>query len=85
MEPEQAGAVESTDALLSHRFARLARFMPGLHGLFSGRKRRITPTRRERVEQKSPLLCSASSSLLLPCPLVLPASQHPNKRGPLAP
>jgi hypothetical protein len=41
--------------------------MPGLHGLFSGRKRRVTPTRRERVEQESPLLLSLSRSPLYPC------------------
>ena len=41
MEPEQAGAVESPDSLLSHWYVH------GLHGLFSGRKRRVTPTRRE--------------------------------------
>jgi len=61
MEPEQAGAVESPGALLSHRLS--ARFV---HGLFSGRKSRVTPTRRERVEQESPLLWTASRSLLLP-------------------
>ena len=66
--------MESPDSLLSHRSVH------GLHGLFSGRKRRVIPTRRERVEQASPLLLS-----LPPCPLVLPPSQHPNKRGPMAP
>ena len=96
MEPEQAGAVESPDSLLSNRSvpglhglhglcARFARFMPGLHGLCSGRKRRGTPTRRKRVEQERPLLWSAFSSLLLPGSLALPPSQHPNKRGPMAP
>ena len=85
MEPEQAGAVESPGSLLSNRSVR---GLHGLHGLFSGCKRRGTPTRRERVEQESPLLWSAFSSLLLPChlpPLPLPPSQHPNKRGPMAP
>jgi hypothetical protein len=96
MEHEQAGAVESPGSLLSNRSvpglhglhglcARFARFMPGLHGLFSGCKRRGTPTRRKRVEQERPLLWTDSCSLLLPCPLVLPPSQHPNKRGPMAP
>ena len=33
-------------------------YVHGLHGLFSGRKRRATPTRREWVEQESPLLLS---------------------------
>jgi len=64
MESDQAGAVESPGSLLSHRS------VPGLHvlhGLFSGRKRRGTPTRRERVEQARPLLLSNSGSLLLPC------------------
>ena len=55
MEPEQAGAVESPDSLLSNRSVP---GLHGLHGLFSGRKRRATPTRRERVEQESPLLLS---------------------------
>ena len=41
-------------------------YVHGLHGLFSGRKRRATPTRRERVEQARPLLWSVSCSLLLP-------------------
>ena len=76
MEPEQAGAVESPGSLLSHRagnrpvctvYARFAWFMHGLHGLFSARKRRVTPTRRERVEQESPLLLSLSRSPLYPC------------------
>ena len=81
MEPEQTGAVESPGSLLSHpsvpglhglhglcaRFARIARFVNGLHGLCSGRKRRVTPTRRERVEQESPLLLSLSRSPLYPC------------------
>jgi len=65
MEPEQAGAVESPGALLSHRLS--ARFVHGLHGLFSGRKRRATPTRREWVEQASPLLLSLSRYPLYPC------------------
>ena len=78
MEPDQAGAVESPGSLLPHRSVP---GLPGLHGLFSGRKRRKTPTRRERVEQESPLLWPVSCSLLLPVPLVLPPSQHPNKRG----
>ena len=86
MEPEQAGAVESPGALLSNRSVPglpglpglCARFMPGLHGLFSGRKRRATSTRRERVEQERPLLLSLSP---LPYPLVLPPSQHPNRKG----
>ena len=92
MEPEQAGAVESPGALLSNRsvrglhglhglcarFAWFARFMHGLHGLFSGCKRRGTPTRRKRVEQERPLLLSLSP---LPYPLVLPPSQHPNRKG----
>ena len=79
MEPEQAGAVESPGSLLSDRY------VPGLHGLCSGRRRRVTPTRRERVEQESPLLWSVYCSPLLPCHLVLLSSQHPNKRGPMAP
>jgi len=58
MEPDKAGAVESPGSLLSHR---------SVHSLFSGRKRRVTPTRRERVEQARPLLLSNSCSLLLPC------------------
>lgn len=41
-------------------------YVHGLHGLFSGRKRRATPTRRERVEQERPLLWPVSCSLLLP-------------------
>jgi len=94
MEPEQAGAVESPGALLSHRAgkrpvcmvcARFARFMHGLHGLFSGRKRRVTPTRRERVEQESPLLLFLACFPPSPWPLVRRPSQHPNKRGPMAP
>lgn len=56
MEPEQAGAVESTGSLLSNRS------VPGLHGLFSGCKRRITLTGRERVEQERPLLLSLACS-----------------------
>jgi hypothetical protein len=60
MEPEKAGAVESPGSLLSHPSVH------GLHGLFSGRKRRGTPTRREWVEQERPLLWSVSCSLLLP-------------------
>jgi len=82
MEPEQAGEVESPGSMLSHRSVH------GLHGLFSGRKRRVTPTRRERVEQERPLLWSVSRSLLLPChlpPCPSAISQHPNKRGPMAP
>jgi hypothetical protein len=63
MEPDQAGAVESPGALLSHRY------VPGLNGLFSGRRRGGTPTRRERVEQESPLLWPVSRSLLLRCHL----------------
>ena len=59
MEPDQAGAVESPGSLLSHP-------VHGLHGLFSGRKRRVTPTRRERVEQERPLLLSLSRSPFLP-------------------
>ena len=78
MEPEQAGAVESPDSLLSNRSVP---GLPGLHGLFSGRKRRITPTRRERVEQESPLLWTVSRSLLLPYPLVLPPASTPIKGG----
>ena len=42
-------------------------YVHGLHGLFSGRKRRVTPTRREWVEQESPLLLSLSRSPLPPC------------------
>ena len=76
MEPDQAGAVESHCSLLSHR---------SVHGLFIGRKRRITPTRRERVEQASPLLWSVTCSLLLSIHLPLPPSQHPSERGPMAP
>ena len=64
MEPDKAGAVESPDSLLSNSSVP---GLPGLHGLFSGRKRRVTPTRRERVEQARPLLLSNSCSLLLPC------------------
>lgn len=75
MEPEQAGAVESPDSLLSNRSVR---GLHGLHGLFSGCKRRGTPTRRKRVEQERPLLLSLSP---LPYPLVLPPSQHPNRKG----
>ena len=63
MEPEQAGAVESPDSLLSHRSVPV---LHGLHGLFSGRKRRVTPTRRERVEQESPLLLSLACFLPSP-------------------
>ena len=55
MEPDQAGAVESPGSLLPHRSVP---GLHGLHGLFSGRKRRVTPTRREWVEQESPLLLS---------------------------
>ena len=55
MEPEQAGAVESPGSLLSNRSVR---GLHGLHGLFSGCKRRGTPTRRKRVEQERPLLLS---------------------------
>jgi hypothetical protein len=62
MEPEQAGAVESPGSLLSNGSVR------GLHGLFSGRKRRVTPTRRERVEQESPLLLSLTCFLPSPYP-----------------
>jgi hypothetical protein len=75
MELEQAGAVESPGSLLSQRS------VPGLHGLCSGRRRRGTPTRREWVEQETPLLLSLSHSSYTP----LPPSQHPNKRGPMAP
>ena len=71
MEPDQAGAVESPCSLLSHR---------SVHGLFIGRKRRITPTRRERVEQARPLLWSVSCSLLLP-PVPLPSASTPIKGG----
>ena len=60
MEPEQAGAVESPGSMLSHRSVH------GLHGLFSGRKRRATPTRRERVEQEKPLLLSVPRSPFFP-------------------
>jgi len=63
MEPEQAGAVESPDSLLPQREVH---GLHGLHGLFSGRKRRATPTRRERVEQARPLLLSLSRSPLTP-------------------
>lgn len=66
MEPEQAGAVESPGALLSHRLS--ARFVHGLHGLCRGRRRRVTPTRRERVEQESPLLLSLACFPPSPCP-----------------
>ena len=65
--------MESPDSLLSNRSVH---GLHGLHGLFSGSRRRVIPTRRERVEQESPLLLS-----LPPCPLVLPPSQHPKKGG----
>ena len=78
MEPEQAGAVESPGSLLPHRSAP---GLPGLHGFFSGDKRRGTPTRRERVEQESPLLWPVFCSLLFPCPLALPPSSA-NKPAP---
>ena len=65
MEPDQAGAVESPGSLFPHRLCPACPDCPdctvyvhGLHGLFSGRKRRATPTRRERVEQARPLLLS---------------------------
>ena len=56
-------------------------YVHGLHGLFSGRKRRATPTRRERVEQARPLLWTVSRSLLLPYPLVLPPASTPIEGG----
>ena len=58
-------------------------YVHGLHGLFIGRKRRITPTRRERVEQESPLLVSLAC--FLPAPYLLPPSQHPSGGGADAP
>jgi len=80
MEPEQAGAVESPGALLSNRSVP---GLHGLHGLFSGRKSRVTPTRRERVEQERPLFLSLACFLPSPYP---PATKPaPNKRGPMAP
>ena len=53
--------------------------------LTSEQKGQWNPTRRERMEQERPLLWSVSCSLLLPCPLALTPSQHPDKRGPMAP
>ena len=84
MEPDQAGAVESPGALLSNRSVP---GLHGLHGLFSGRKSRVTPTRRERVEQESPLLWTVSRSLLLPfhlspIPATKPAPQLKGAYGP---
>lgn len=81
MEPDQAGAVESPDSLLFHRSVP---GLHGLHGLFSGRKRCVTPTRRERVEQARPLLWSVSCSLLLTRPPCHQAST-PIKRGAYGP
>ena len=78
MEPDQAGAVESPGSLLPHRSVP---GLPGLHGFFSGDKRRATPTRRERVEQESTLLWTVSRSLLLPYPLVLPPASTPIEGG----
>ena len=72
MEPEQAGAVESPGSLLSNRSVRGLR---GLHGLFSGCKRRGTPTRRKRVEQERPLLLSLSPLSLPLSPATRPAPQ----------
>ena len=72
MEPEQAGAVESPGSLLSNRSVR---GLHGLHGLFSGCKRRGTPTRRKRVEQERPLLLSLSPLPLPLSPATKPAPQ----------
>jgi hypothetical protein len=63
MESEQAGEVEPPGSLLFHRSVH---GLHVLHGLFSGRRRRVTPTRRERVEQESPLLLSLACFLPSP-------------------
>ena len=89
MEPEQAGAVESPSALLSNRSVR---GLHGLHGLCARFARFIqrpqTPRNPDQAGAGGASKAAALVCFLLsfaPLPLPLPPSQHPNKRGPMAP
>ena len=89
MEPEQAGAVESPDSLLSNRS------VPGLHGLHGlcARFARFiqrpqTPRNPDQAGAGGASKAAALVCFLLsfaPLPASPATSQHPNRRGPMAP